>query len=212
MIEIDLPENVRANEEIERLSLRDLSVLKHMARKICTVLHTIEPPTAAWEPQSFTLERRHQRPQAITILNAEHERRAGPLAFVAFVGERRLNVDPQVQSELFQTDAALTRELATMPGLLYYSSLQLSSEPERWYNLVVLAHADAQSHLRQSAAHRYAAYQLAPGYYQWIRLHHGSMPEGLNGPLILRKTRHFTNADQEPRFTVRELTFTQKAS
>src|SRR5689334_2126700 len=176
MIEIDLQEDAPATEEIARKSLRDLSVLKHMARKICAVLHTIEAPTPTWKPQSFTLERRHQRTQAITILNAERERRSQPLAFVGFVGERRQNIDPQVQSELLKTDAELTRGLTNMPGFLYYSSLQMS--PERWYNLVVLAHADAQSHLRESAAHRHAAYQLAPDYYEWIRLHQGLMPSG----------------------------------
>lgn len=62
-------------------------------------------------------------------------------------------------------------------------------------------------HIRDSETHKYAAYQLAPRYYEWIRLHNGIMPGGMaRCDLVLQKTNRHTFLMNSLRPIVRELT------
>jgi hypothetical protein len=206
MIEISTLHSHEFADELAQQSMRDLNVLKYMAQKICVVLHSLERPEQQSTPVSFTLQGK-RRVQHITLLDTELEQSKAPLSFVGFVGERQKDVAPEVKEELFKADVALTKGLASMPGFLYYTSLEWN--PGLWYNLVVLAHGDAKEHLRQNAAHRYAAHQLAPNYYAWIRLHSGALPAGLSGAPVLRKTKYFSHQEMEAHFAVREKEYHQ---
>src|SRR5215469_2591812 len=44
-------------------------------------------------------------------------------------------------------------------------------------------------HIKSAPLHQYAAYSLADSYYEWIRLHNGVMPEGLDHTeMLLQRT------------------------
>jgi hypothetical protein len=82
-------------------------------------------------------------------------------------------------------------ELAEHPGLLNYSSLELADGI--WYNLVIFAHTEVKSDILGLKTHQFAAYELAPSYYQWIRLHHGVITgKCLSEGLTLYKTKYYT--------------------
>ncbi len=92
---------------------------------------------------------------------------------------------------LHEVDRKLIAELIGTPGILSYSSLELHTG--RWYNLVLFRDATTKEHIKSSKTHKYAAYQLAPRYYEWIRLHNGIMPQGLTQcDLVLQKTKLYT--------------------
>src|SRR2546426_481732 len=75
--------------------------------------------------------------------------------------------------------------------VLRYSSLELRNGD--WCNLVLLSDAGAKTHIKGSEMHKYAAYHLAHSYYEWIRLHNGVMPEGLDHmEMQLQKTKYYT--------------------
>ena len=75
-----------------------------------------------------------------------------------------------------------------------------------WYNIVLLSDADAKKHIRSAETHVYAAYQLAPRYYEWIRLHSGVIPGGLDQvELMLQKTRYYVFQRTQPRPVIREM-------
>jgi len=64
---------------------------------------------------------------------------------------------------------------------------------DSWYNLVLLSDAAVREHVKGSTTHAYAAYQLAPLYYEWVRLHHGILPNGLaQGDMQLLSTKYYT--------------------
>ena len=96
-------------------------------------------------------------------------------------------------------------ELISNPGLLSYSSLELRNGD--WCNLVVLNGEEAKTHLKNTSTHTYAAYQLAPHYYEWIRLHNGVMSEGLDHTeMLLQKTKYYIFYAAQPRPAIRERT------
>ena len=76
------------------------------------------------------------------------------------------------------------------------------------YNLVLLSNASAKTHIKSSETHKYAADHLSHSYYEWIRLHKGVMPEGLDHmEMQLQKTKYYTLQVGEQRPSIREMIY-----
>src|SRR5260370_811709 len=59
--------------------------------------------------------------------------------------------------------------------------------------LELLRDVTIREHVKGSTTHAYAAYQLAPLYYEWVRLHHGILPSELaQGDMQLLGTKYYT--------------------
>ena len=101
------------------------------------------------------------------------------LNFVSFVNHVQVELPVELEQELFRLDAILVEELTQIPGLLSYASLHTSSGT--WYNLVLMNDDQVRSNLKQGAHHQYAACQLAPQCYKWIRIHSGNLSGGVHG-------------------------------
>lgn len=181
----------------------DLIVLKHMAQRLYLTLRSLEQPVSAPLPLLYGLEERRGHTHRIVICSPRELLTTGDLYFVGFISGRREAVEPQIIDALERTDKQMLTEIAQAPGILSYSSLEL--RPQRWYNLVLLSDADVKAHFRTMETHRYAAYQLSPAYYAWIRLHSGIMPGGLaRQELLLRSTKYYTFAGAGQRPIIRE--------
>jgi hypothetical protein len=102
-------------------------------------------------------------------------------------------------------------ELAAQGDLLNYSSMQLHDG--NWFNLVQFTEPSGKEHLLSTKTHQYAAYELAPRYYRWIRLHHGIIRHGdpLNG-LHLHLTKYYTFQSPELRPDIRVHHYQQPAA
>lgn len=113
------------------------------------------------------------------------------LSFVGFISKKQCSVTPDIQNRVDAADSGMLLELAKQPALLSYVSLQLSDE--NWYNLVIFSHDGAKHAILTTSLHHYAAYELAPHYYQWIRLHHGSIEQRDTAlELMLHTTKYYT--------------------
>jgi hypothetical protein len=129
-----------------------------------------------------------------------------PLSFVGFISGKQKHLRPCVAQAIQRADQKLVEELADAPGILSYTSLQLQNG--NWCNLVLLSDASAKTYLKSSQTHNYAAYHLAHSYYEWIRLHQGVMPEGLDHRgMQLQKTKYYTFPAAQPRPLIRELLY-----
>jgi hypothetical protein len=114
-----------------------------------------------------------------------------PLAFVGFRSARQKQLRPSIVQAIQRTDKQLVEELADASWVLSYSSFELRNGD--WCNLVLLNDDGAKMRIKGSETHTYAAYHLAQAYYEWIRLHQGIMPEGLDHiEMQLLKTRYYT--------------------
>lgn len=110
------------------------------------------------------------------------------LPFVGFFALRRPGLD---FSPLTRADDELILEFPAHPGILSYSSLELSDG--NWGNLIVVHPPEARDRWRESAKHAYAAQELAPRYYSVVRLQHGLVPGGLlsGRGLVLTRTKYY---------------------
>lgn len=185
----------------------DLVILRHMGRRVSISLHLFNQAATASQPLLYYSEERYPRIHRIAIYKPEELLLGGSLAFVGFISGKRKPTSPLIVEEIQLVDKKLIAELGDIPGILSYSSLELRNG--NWCNLVLLTKLDMRVHIKNTETHAYAAYQLAPRYYDWIRLHHGIIPAGLNSnEMLLQRTRiyNFHRIQQEP--VIRELVYT----
>lgn len=169
---------------------RDLLVLKYMTRRLNGILRQLEPPTTT-EPLLYLLPERHQRTHRVLLYRKQELLSGIPLLFVGFLSGRQKGMDPEVVEAIHAADRQIVEDLTHNTALLSYSSLQLRNG--EWCNLVIMRDASAKARLRNSTLHCHAAHHLAHSYYAWIRLHNGTMHQGLDHTeMHVLKTKYYT--------------------
>jgi hypothetical protein len=172
----------------------DCVVLTYMAHQLSLTLQHSDiaiSPSTTTVPLFSSLEDCQKRTHRIAIYQPQELLVRQCLSFVGFVSGKQAVASSFVYNEIERIDELMVAELVTVPGMFSYSSLEV--RPGRWYNLVVFSTAETKTHLKKSQIHSYAAYQLAPHYYAWIRLHNGIMPTGLaQQELFVQSTKYYT--------------------
>lgn len=182
----------------------DLIVLRYMARGVHLML--LKEVSTATMPSLYYPDERRGRMHRIAIYDPQELRVQRNLAFVGFVSRKQQPLSASIVEDIHEVDRKLVAELFGTPGMLSYSSVELRTG--NWYNLVLFKNPAAKRHIKDSETHKYAAYQLAPRYYEWIRLHSGIMPGGIaRCDLVLQKTKRYTFQMITSRPIVRELTY-----
>ena len=168
----------------------DLLVLRYMTYKLRLTLLMQAQNKAELQPQFYYADEHHQRMHRIALYKPSDLQQSTCPRFVGFVSKKRQPLSASVNNSIYEVDKKLVIDLLSAPGLLSYSSLELRSG--NWYNLVLFSDLSAKNHIQSSETHKYAAYQLAPLYYEWIRLHSGIIPGGLTtGHLRLQRTKYY---------------------
>jgi hypothetical protein len=184
----------------------DLVILRSMAKKLHITLRTMEPPFESSQSLYYAFNERRGRLHRMIIYAPFELLDERPLHFVGFVSRRSRDVTPGVIAEIMRTDERMLNEIARVPGLLSYSSLEL--HPGNWYNLVVFRDGAVKTHVKSLDTHRYAAHSLSPSYYEWIRLHTGTMPGGLvRQELCLGGSTYYAFQSAEQRPAIREYVY-----
>ena len=175
----------------------DLVILRYMARRVYVALRSLDQVATTARPLLYYLDERRRRTHRMAIYNPEELLLNNELAFVGFISARQKLLRPSIIQAIQRADKRLVEELAGAPGVLSYSSLEVRNGD--WCNLVLLSDAGAKTHIKGSEMHKYAAYHLAHSYYEWIRLHNGVMPEGLDHmEMQLQKTKYYTFQAGQP--------------
>ncbi|MBV9614794.1 MAG: hypothetical protein JO031_04955 [Ktedonobacteraceae bacterium] len=184
----------------------DLVILKYMAQQLYITLQQPDSADTTTKPLLYSLDDCHQRKQRIALYQPQELLQARHLSFVGFVSGRQHALSPDIVNEIERIDELMVSELLDNSGIFSYSSLEV--RPDRWYNLVVFHNAETKTHLKKSHTHAYAVYQLAPHFYEWIRLHNGFMPGGLaQQELLLQSTKYYTFQQGQAHFNMHEITY-----
>lgn len=184
----------------------DLVILRYMARRVYIALRSCDQATTTSQPLLYYLDERRRRIHRMAIYNPEELLLNNELAFVGFISGKLRPSRPSIGADLRIVDKKLVAGLVGTSGLLGYSSLELHDG--NWCNLVLLNNPEVKIHLKNTETHRYAAYELAPSCYEWIRLHSGILPAGLAGDeMLLQKTRHYLYQGAGHRPTIREINY-----
>jgi hypothetical protein len=185
---------------------QDIVLLKYMAQKIYITLYLLDGPTDPSQPLLYYLEEGQKYTHRIAIYSPQELLLSNKLDLVGFISRKLQPEDPHVIEEIRAIDKKLIVELISTPGLMSYSSLELRDG--RWCNLVLFSGAETKMHIRNSEIHTYAAYQLSPRYYDWIRLHNGILSTGLaRNEMLLQKTTYYVFRGPHEKPTVRELIY-----
>lgn len=184
----------------------DLVILRYMARRVLVALRSLNQAIATPRPLLYYLDERRRRTHRIAIYQPEQLLLNNALAFVGFVSGKLRPIRPSIGADLRIVDKKLIAELVNTPGLLSYSSLELHDG--NWCNLVLLNDPEVKVHLKNAETHKYAAYELAPSCYEWIRLHNGILPTGLASvEMLLQKTRYYLYQGAERRPIIQEISY-----
>ena len=190
------------DEEYEQ----DIVLLRYMTQRIYITLYLLDKPADPSQPLLYYLEEGHKYTHRIAIYSSQELLLNKKLDFVGFISRKLQPGDSQVIEEIRTVDKKLIVELINTPGLMSYSSLELRDG--RWCNLVLFSGAETKMHIRNSELHAYAAYQLSPQYYDWIRLHNGIMPGGLaRNEMLLQKTTYYVFQGPHEKPTMQELSY-----
>jgi hypothetical protein len=117
--------------------------------------------------------------------------RPEPVALVGFFGQSREQVD---HSPIVTMEHQIVARAAAFPGLLSYHNAQL--DENRWGNMVVFASRAAVACLTPDPVH-IRAVASAPNHYESLRLHRGSLADGLLGDadILLGETLYLDFAE-----------------
>lgn len=180
----------------------DLATLQFMAGKLRDFLSQLETVPAQPCPFVVYLQEADGRQQRIAISNFEALLTGQDLTVVGFCGQKWPEAD---RTPLDAVDEELIAEFLEHPYLLSYSSLQLKCG--NWCNLVLFSQLQGLGHWARSLKHAYAASELAPNYYQSIRLHNGVLPGGVmsGNELTLLRTKYYDYQGETIWWAVREL-------
>jgi len=180
----------------------DLAAMDVMADCLRQLLR--QPGLLPTEPRPLILNLGEEdgRWHRAVISQVEELLKAQDLTAVGFFGHKVKDMNHAVLDDL---DRALVTEFVQHPGVLSYSSLELSNGDHG--NLVLLNPPEAKEHWRTSTRHVYAAQELSPQHYECVRLHNGCLPGGLmsgNAP-VLQRTKYYDYRGGETWRAVREL-------
>ncbi|MBO0781237.1 MAG: hypothetical protein J2P37_20655 [Ktedonobacteraceae bacterium] len=178
-------------DELEQDTL-DTTILTYMAKVVQRTYEAMGPlqHVALSFPYITNTSRHTVRTHRVVIydrLPAGQEH----LPFVGFLSKKHREAGKPIADQISDMDRLLVSDLAEHRGLLNYSSLELSDGA--WCNLVTFSQATIKEEIQSRQAHRHAAYELAPHYYEWIRLHHGQFAGGdLSEQPALHLTKYYT--------------------
>lgn len=204
----DTDSNNRVSEPVLSKRVSDTRILQHMARALYLTLNTPDGRADHEQTLIFFAQEKRGRAHRIVIYHADDLALGHDLPFVGFISRKSQPMLTTISAEIEQLDRQLVGELANAPGVLSYSSLQLRTG--NWYNLAIFGNAGAKTIFHRLDTHTYAAHQVAPHYYEWIRLHHGIIVGTLaEGSMHLHYTRHITFDEQRApvvRLVIHQLT------
>lgn len=109
----------------------------------------------------------------------------GPVSIVGFFGERNPDGNHDVADAVESVNAQMVADFDRFPLLLAYLS-RLLDDGFNYANLVVLAGADGIQAFRELPQHAGAATDLAPRFYNSVRIYNGSIATGLESPRDLK--------------------------
>lgn len=197
-------------------SQTDALVLEHMCARLSHLLSMTNVCAGQTRPCQIDLHESDGRRHRIILLNRATLLNTHQLTVVGFCGQRRLNPDPALASEIEAADHELIAAMLNYPHVLSYSSLERGDGCGNWVNLVVMRNAQGINRWRDNPKHAFAAGELAPRYYASIRLHNGVLPGGgsTHGSprLMLLRTKYYDFGSAQPWRAVRDVSSNTEAS
>jgi hypothetical protein len=123
------------------------------------------------------------------------------ITVVGFFGHKRPGADVK---PLIQADKQFETVFHKNPGLLSLSTVRLPDGD--FGNLVLFTDPESRDQWNNMPLHRDLVAKISPPYYEYVRLNHAILPDGLDEPDSMRlvRTRYLEFNPERPWFAVRD--------
>ncbi len=101
--------------------------------------------------------------------------RRATLTVVGFFGRMRDLIPEDISQRMAQLNDQMIDAVIDAPGMLGYTTHLLADE-RNYANLVLMRHSETITEWTASTAHRAATSEVAPCYYEYVRIYYGSIP------------------------------------
>lgn len=181
---------------------RDLSVLSYMLEDLRAMLGEMSDgalTVTPYQPMEWLV---HGLKRRTILTNPVRLHAREDVCVVGFFGERHIDRDG---SPLEEANAEIVLEFRNYPGILSYSSMEMSDG--NWANLVLHDVPEAREYWRASEAHAKAARELSPLFYRTVRIHNGTLAGGVPGgkQILVERTKYWDFRSARVWHAVREL-------
>ena len=165
-------------------TIADLAVMHELQMQL------VQAVAAGASAGTIDLISKNGRPSRLVISRPADLESNAALSVVGFFGQRNWQAPESVVAEIGATDVALVREMSNHEHVVAYCSAELADG--NWGNLVIMSAVAGLQQWRDGARHQVASQQLAPVYYNTVRLHNGVLQHGLSSQQIqLQRTKMF---------------------
>ena len=167
---------------------QDLLILHGMLADLRAVVVEVEEGTRRFEPYHRLAWRAGGLTRRLLLCDVDRIRSHSGLCAVGFFAERRTDVE---MWPLEEANSEIVDEFAKYPGILSYSSVELSGG--HWGNLVLHDDPVDTTFWRTSKLHARAVETLSPQHYYNVRIHNGRLTSGVfDRPAIrIHRTKYF---------------------
>lgn len=160
---------------------KDREVLVHMAKQARSVLE-MHPDTLG-ENETVFIEEQDERYHRLFVTRPGTLSQARDLYLVGFFSHKQEGAAADHFGDL---DDQLVEQIPSYQKILSYSTMALPSGD--FGNLVLLSDEETKFKWMQGEIHNQAI-ALAPGYYQFVRINNGVLPDGVMQPDALQITQ-----------------------
>jgi hypothetical protein len=160
---------------------KEREILVHMAKQLWAVLE--EHPDLLGMSKSLIINEPDGRYHRYVVPRPDELSQKKMIYLVGFFSHRQKGATIGAFGDL---DDMLVEQMPTFQEILSYSSMALPDG--EFGNLVLLLNEEIKSKWMHGETHSKAV-ALAPGYYQFVRIHNGVLPQGVMRPDLLRITQ-----------------------
>jgi hypothetical protein len=178
---------------------KDRQILVHMARQLWLVLE--EHPDKLGVSEPFFVDEPDGRYHRFYVPWPEILSQAKNISLVGFFSQKQKGA---VIGHFGDLDDRLIEQIPAFQKILSYSTMAL---PDGSYgNLVLLLEEEIKLKWMHGETHSQAV-ALAPGYYRFVRISNGVLPEGIMQPDMLQVTqvKYYDYAEDPPWKAIRKL-------
>lgn len=178
---------------------KEREILVHMAKQVHMVLE--KHPDMLGMSGSIFIDEPDGRYHRFFVPRPNVLSQAKKVYLVGFFSHRQKGAAIDYFGDL---DDRLVKQIPTFPEILSYSTMAL---PDTNYsNLVLLSNEEIKLKWMHGELHSQAV-ALAPGYYQFVRIHNGVLPEGIMRPELLKITqvKYYDYGEDPPWKAIRKL-------
>lgn len=166
----------------------DSAVLQTMAKQAWQTAEQARPPANTDSVPTFHFPHPDAWQKRTMLLDLPAMHTATQLTIVGFFGNKRSNIAPTVETDVFEAGQKLCAALRDHPSIVCYVT-NLLADTQNYANLVVMKSVQTIEEWRTGELHQRVAESTSPQYYKNVRIYSGSLSVFSPGG---HAPRHFT--------------------